>query len=69
MVEEYDFAKPGKIDYDEFKAMLLADPSPTKTPYPRALDTVSNTICGAHAVDDFGSMAALYLEPVPNSTH
>jgi calcium-dependent protein kinase len=42
MIEEYDFAKPGKIDFEEFKAMMLADPTPTKTPYPRALDTISN---------------------------
>jgi calcium-dependent protein kinase len=71
MIEEYDFAKPGKIDFDEFKAMMLADPTPTKTPYPRALDTVSNPaqhMANAN-YDNFGAMADLYQRKETNQVN
>jgi calcium-dependent protein kinase len=32
----------GQINFEEFKAMMLADLSPVKTPYPRNLDVYSS---------------------------
>jgi hypothetical protein len=65
MIEEYDFSRPGQIDFDEFKSMMLADPSPAKTPYPRGLDTISNRELGVHQIADagFGDVANSYLQP------